>query len=371
MALWMEPGSEPLTETEKADLDAIAALKESSAIELKEKGNEFVKMGKKHYSEAVDCYTRAINQKALGDSETSIILSNRAHVNILLGNYRRAITDAEDAIKLSPTNVKALYRAAKASLSLNLLSEAKSHCENGLKHDPDNQELKKLLRQINSLKFEQEQRQAQVSKAVGEAKDLLSAIESRGYKIGKPMFRDLIGLRKPLMDKNKMVHWPVLLLYAEVMSSDFIEDFCETDMFTVHLDMLSNMFSETAPPLPWDTENNYTREAIELYYEAASGVCLPKKKILQYLLEGTPASNVEDIGDDDKDAAEDANLGISAVIFRLGSSKWIKVNERRTLHNVLKEPNFIIQGIPVFYVVSKKSIDFYRKFKAGLWTLPS
>uniref|UniRef100_A0A803PGF7 Cns1/TTC4 wheel domain-containing protein n=1 Tax=Cannabis sativa TaxID=3483 RepID=A0A803PGF7_CANSA len=341
MALWMEPGSEPLTETEKADLDAIAALKESSAIELKEKGNEFVKMGKKHYSEAVDCYTRAINQKALGDSETSIILSNRAHVNILLGNYRRAITDAEDAIKLSPTNVKALYRAAKASLSLNLLSEAKSHCENGLKHDPDNQELKKLLRQINSLKFEQEQRQAQVSKAVGEAKDLLSAIESRGYKIGKPMFRDLIGPRKPFMDKNKMVHWPVLLLYAEVMS-------------------------KSAPPLPWDTENNYTREAIELYYEAASGVCLPKKKILQYLLEGTPASNVEDIGDDDKDAAEDANLGISA-----GSSKWIKVNERRTLHNVLKEPNFIIQGIPVFYVVSKKSIDFYRKFKAGLWTLPS
>ena len=31
----MEKGSEPLTESEKADLDAIAALKESAAIELK------------------------------------------------------------------------------------------------------------------------------------------------------------------------------------------------------------------------------------------------------------------------------------------------------------------------------------------------
>lgn len=31
----MEKGSEPLTETEKADLDAIASLKESAAIELK------------------------------------------------------------------------------------------------------------------------------------------------------------------------------------------------------------------------------------------------------------------------------------------------------------------------------------------------
>lgn len=35
MALWMEKGAEPQTESERADLDAIAALKESAAIELK------------------------------------------------------------------------------------------------------------------------------------------------------------------------------------------------------------------------------------------------------------------------------------------------------------------------------------------------
>jgi hypothetical protein len=35
MALLMEKGSEPLTENEKADLEAIAAIKESSALELK------------------------------------------------------------------------------------------------------------------------------------------------------------------------------------------------------------------------------------------------------------------------------------------------------------------------------------------------
>lgn len=53
------------------------------------------------------------------------------------------------------------------------------------------------------------------------------------------MFRELVGLRKPVLDKDKILHWPVLLLYAEVMSSDFIEDFCETDMFSAHLDMIS------------------------------------------------------------------------------------------------------------------------------------
>lgn len=106
MALWMEVGSEPKTDSEVADLGAISALKQAAAIELKEKGNEYVKMGKRHYSDAIDCYTRGINQKALGDTEQSILYSNRAHVNLLSGNYRRALQDAEEAIKLCPTNVK-------------------------------------------------------------------------------------------------------------------------------------------------------------------------------------------------------------------------------------------------------------------------
>ncbi|KAM1349951.1 hypothetical protein PS2_003953 [Malus domestica] len=353
MALLMEKGSQPQTESEKADLDAIAALKESAAIELKEKGNECVKKGKKHFSEAIDCYTRAINQQALSDSDTSILFSNRAHVNLLLGNYRRALTDAEEAIKLCPTNLKALYRAAKASFSLNLLSESTSHCENGLKHDPANEELRKLLRQIESKKMEHEQREAQVSKAIAEAKDLVSAIEGRGMKLGKAMYRELTGLRKPVLDKNNMLHWPVLLLYAEMYILLFPEP--------------SNMFSDSCPPLSWDQEHNYTRDAIELYYEAGSGVSLSKTEILHCLLEGTPASNVESINGEQKDANENSNGGSSAG---KGSSKWVKVNEKRTLDDVLKEPNFIVPGIPVFYVVSKRS-SFHKEFKAGNWAPPS
>ncbi|XP_021893809.1 tetratricopeptide repeat protein 4 homolog isoform X2 [Carica papaya] len=359
MALWMEAGSEPTTESEKADLQAIAALKESAALELKEKGNEYVKMGKKHYSDAIDCYTRAINQKVLSDSENSILFANRAHVNLLLGNYRRALADAEDAIKLCPTNVKAFYRAAKASLSLNLLNEAKSYCQAGLERDPSNQDLKKIARQVDSRKQEEERHEAEVSKAVANAKRILSAIEDRGLKIGKAMFRELTGLRKPVLDKNNILHWPVVLVYPEVMSSDFIEGFCETDMFATHLDII---FSE---PLPWDTENNYTRENIELYYEAASGVCLSKNRVLRYLLEGTVGSHVESICDEDKDASEKSSYGISPE----GSSKLVRVNEKRTLHDVLKEPNFIIPEVPVFYVVSRAS-SFYREFKAGKWAPP-
>ncbi|KAM2618738.1 hypothetical protein TB1_034978 [Malus domestica] len=88
-------------------------------------------------------------------------------------------------------------------------------------------------------KMEHEQREAQVSKAIAEAKDLVSAIESQGMKLGKAMYRELTGLRKPVLDKNNTLLWPVLLLYAEVMSSDFIEDFCETDMLSAHLNVIS------------------------------------------------------------------------------------------------------------------------------------
>ncbi|PWA81560.1 Tetratricopeptide-like helical [Artemisia annua] len=346
----MEKGSEPQTESEIIDLDAIQALKEATAIELKEEGNSFVKMGKKHYSEAINCYTRAINQKALSDTETSLLYSNRAHVNLLLGNYGRAISDSEEAIKLSPTNVKAFYRAAKASLSLNKLVEAKDYCDKGLNQNPDNEELKKLKKQINSQILERKQREAQVSKALTAAKDLVSAIEDRGLKIGKATFQELTGLKKPILDKDRILHWPVLLLYAEVMSSDFIEDFY------------------SAEPLPWDKENAYTRDAIELYYEAGSGSCLSKKEIISNFLQGTVASHIESFGDDETDSVKSSANGISSV--GEGRSKWVNVNERRTLHAVLKEPNLVIPGIPVFFVVSKRS-SFYKDFKSGKWSLPS
>jgi tetratricopeptide (TPR) repeat protein len=111
MALLMEPGTEPHTESEQADLAGIAAIKDAAAREYKEQGNQFVRMGRKHYAEAVDCYTKAIAQMEPVSSpdaaaDASILFANRAHVNLLLGNHRRALDDAEQAVRLSPSNVK-------------------------------------------------------------------------------------------------------------------------------------------------------------------------------------------------------------------------------------------------------------------------
>ncbi|TKV91333.1 hypothetical protein SEVIR_9G089500v4 [Setaria viridis] len=374
MALLMEPGTEPLTESEQADLAGIAAIKESAAREFKEQGNQFVRMGRKHYAEAVSCYTKAIAQMepltsldAAAAADASVLFANRAHVNLLLGNHRRALDDAEQAIALSPSSVKAYYRAVKAALALDLLPDAASFCRRGLEQDPANEELKKLLSQVDAKLSEQERQRAKVAQAIAAAKDLAASVEKRGVKLGEPAYQELTGVKKPKLDEQGVLHWPVLLLYPEVMSSDFIEDFPETDTFSPHLDV---MFSESSPPLPWDENHAYTRYTVELYYQGGFGKPLSKSERLRYLLEGTVDSkSLPDGLLDGEDEENDTSQSSTIVLSAEGSSKWIKVKEGKTLQEVLQDKDFIIPAIPVFFVVSRKT-TFYRDFNAGNWSLP-
>jgi hypothetical protein len=76
----MDPGSEPVTEGEKADLEGIAAIKESAARE----------------------YTKAITQMGA----LSILNPDGS---VLFANHCRALDDAEQAIRLAPSNIKVRY----------------------------------------------------------------------------------------------------------------------------------------------------------------------------------------------------------------------------------------------------------------------
>ena len=71
------------------------------------------------------------------------------------------------------------------------------------------------------------------------------------------------GTRKPYVDEAGLVHWPLLFVYPETMQMDAVEDASEGDTLADHLDA---MFSDDAPPLPWDSEHAYTRNNIEAYY---------------------------------------------------------------------------------------------------------
>lgn len=356
MALWLEPGSESVTSEAQADLDALSALRESAAIELKEKGNEYVKMGKNFYKDAVDCYTRAIEQKSMDAVNTAVLYANRAQVHLLLGNYRRSLIDAHEALKLNKANIKAYFRGAKAALALESLQDAAQFCSLGLEQDPSNAELAKLRVVIDKKILKAAELEKQEAVAVAKAEVLSSALVARGIRMGKPSYKEHTAGRKPWQDDSKLLHWPVLLLYPEAMASDFIEDFCEVDSFSSHLDVI---FGEDTAPLPWDHRHDYTRDKVQLFYKASTGSALSRKQLLCYLLEG---SNIP--GDKD---AEDVDLGDSQTEDTAQS--WVQVLEQSMLHDVLAKKNHVIPGVPVFYVLSKGS-SFYGEFLLGRWSPP-
>ncbi len=89
------------------------------------------------------------------------------------------------------------------------------------------------------------------------------ADKAHGKKLRAQFRLFVTGSRRPFLDPEGLVHWPVLFFYPENMQSDAIEDFCEADSLSDHLDV---MFSPTSPPLEWDTEHLYTRKRLRLYY---------------------------------------------------------------------------------------------------------
>lgn len=77
-----------------------------------------------------------------------------------------------------------------------------------------------------------------------------------------------IGKLKPEVDEEGILHWPVLFVYPETMQQDIIQDVQENHILSDHLDI---MFSPGAEPLHWDTQKQYTRNNIEVYYLANGG----------------------------------------------------------------------------------------------------
>lgn len=89
----------------------------AKAEELKNQGNEWLKLIK--YQKAIDSYT-----EALEFNRTAVILSNRAMAYIKAEMPGAALADADAAIALDPSYVKAVYRKASAHLEMGKLDEA-------------------------------------------------------------------------------------------------------------------------------------------------------------------------------------------------------------------------------------------------------
>ena len=119
------------------------------------------------------------------------------------------------------------------------------------------------------------------------------------------------------------------------------------------LQLLHQMFGEEAPPLEWDEKKEYTRDRVELYYLANCGKAMMEDHIIEAFMGRSPEGFVDD----------------GPKRFGTEAAEWVRVDETDALGEVLQRPDYVIPGIPVFFVVAKDT-EFRRRFLANdvsLW----
>ncbi|KAJ9706818.1 hypothetical protein PVL29_002006 [Vitis rotundifolia] len=138
-----------LNEAEKAkkDLEQQEYFDPKLADEEREKGNEYFKQQK--YPEAIKHYTESLRRNP-NDPKA---YSNRAACYTKLGALPEGLKDAEKCIELDPTFSKGYTRKGAVQFFMKEYDKALETYQEGLKHDPSNQELldgvKRCIDQIN------------------------------------------------------------------------------------------------------------------------------------------------------------------------------------------------------------------------------
>lgn len=119
---------------------------------MKDKGNAALASGE--YSLAVKLYTEAISH----DSKNHVLYSNRSAAHAKAGNYDASLEDAETTVSLNPTWSKGYSRKGSALAYLGRYEEAIAAYEEGLKLEPNNEQLASGLAEVKKQSKIQEER---------------------------------------------------------------------------------------------------------------------------------------------------------------------------------------------------------------------
>ncbi|KAK7865061.1 hypothetical protein R5R35_007188 [Gryllus longicercus] len=246
---------------------------EELAATYKEDGNFNFKC--KKYRVAVISYTEGIRQNCNNKDLNAQLYNNRAASHFFLKNYRSCLRDCQEALKLKKPYVKAQTRLAQCFLFLHLHDDCIQACDDILMDSPSDKEILDLRNKaVNSKKVQEREKRklaaAQRKDEVNE-KALLKALQDRNIQIYKkgaekwslkdlePQSPEAIH-SKVHLENNRLV-WPVIFLYPEYQTTDFIQEFSEDSTFE---DQLNVMF-EVCPE--WDVEEKYKPPHLQVYFE--------------------------------------------------------------------------------------------------------
>lgn len=340
---------------------------ESLALHWKKQGNDMFSDAKKahrgYFSTALQFYSDALvyAYKALAlplderdrsydmQQLTSQILCNRAAVQLELKNYGSCRSDAARAIQLDATNVKAYFRGAKASRMLRKPLDTLRYCEEGLKHDPGNKVLlqlqtegRKLVQELRAEKLQYERERMKRRAATDKYRKLCAG---RGIRVGRAVVDDervrQYEGKADLDVASGSMYWPVLFLYDQHGTSDFVQCFGEQDSVIEHL---ANMFPETGPFAEWDTEQEFVASKLVVYAAADSVVPYSSPKEWHVSLSGEKEDDDEEVQRIRLEEKHEAKTQF-----------WIELSSFCTLQQLLTHEKYVVPGIPVLHVFVRDS----------------
>eukprot|EP00743_Colponemidia_sp_Colp-15_P005248 GILK01005647.1.p1 GENE.GILK01005647.1~~GILK01005647.1.p1 ORF type:complete len:383 (-),score=79.84 GILK01005647.1:129-1277(-) len=299
---------------------------ESLATYHKNEGNKFFQKGPNFYKKSIEQYTLGIEQKSTDKPVNSLLYSNRAAVQMVKRNYGHVVNDCTKAIEHDPTNIKAYWRAAKASYELEKWEQGYQFVVDGLTQQPANAELialQKLFEPKLAAKREQEAQKKQEQETMRQYRKALQiALDLRAVVMGENIYQlSAIYEGSIYVDENRKLHWPVMLLYPEYSQSDFLRDVNETETLGFHL---QNMFGPSAERAEWDADNKYKVENLIIYAE--TNACRPKEP-----------------------AKVRGKTGFDKV------KRAVEIPLDMPLAKALRVPGYIVPGVPVFHVMVRGS----------------
>uniref|UniRef100_A0A1I7ZKX6 peptidylprolyl isomerase n=1 Tax=Steinernema glaseri TaxID=37863 RepID=A0A1I7ZKX6_9BILA len=181
---------------------------------LKTRGKHY--FNREDYDKAVYVYKRSMDLRDIGDEDIpmkklfSVVRSNIAMCYAKMGEYRTVKEEAEAALDLDPSNVKAMLKRAQALEKLNEFEDAVEQLKEACDLEPDSSHITRELNRVKGLLREQR------------------AVERELYK------RMMAGLDDPTVHRNRRMSFQMRYL----MLSFFVV------MFAMFFHFLFKMFRE-------------------------------------------------------------------------------------------------------------------------------
>lgn len=246
------------------------------------------------------------------DELKSTFFSNAALCHIQLKNWGHARKDAAKAVTFNKSNVKALYRLAKANQMLKEWEPAGDAIDNGLDLDAQNKDLlklKKLLSEkVRLARLARQKRERIRSERVSNIKAVWKHCKTEKIKLGRVALvastTDELQYNEDLLldddhdedaaafesrwhhhfphtgslptpdggnngGTNQLWTWPCMFMYPSHSQSDFVKNFHDQELLAERMAEMYPEFEENKKEtaMHWDYNNEFTCGNLAVYFE--------------------------------------------------------------------------------------------------------